>query len=80
MVEELQMCREDFYVRLDLLDKRIKKTNSIVSKCKESNDILLDKIDSYKEQLIRVEKHTVELDADLEETKFKKLDKIIYEK
>jgi hypothetical protein len=46
------MVREDYFVRMDGLDKRINKTKGIVSKCKESNDILLDKIDGYREQLI----------------------------
>jgi hypothetical protein len=62
MVEEVSMTKEDFYTRLATLDKKISKTKSVVSKCKESNDILLDKIDDYREHLLNVEKSTIIID------------------
>lgn len=55
MVEEVGMVKEDFYTRLDLLNTKIKKTNSTVSKCKEQNDILLDRIDEFREHLQYIE-------------------------
>jgi|TARA_B110000285_G_scaffold167493_1_gene187218 hypothetical protein len=69
MVEEMGMVKEDFYTRLALLDKKIKKTNSIVSKCKEQNDILLDRVDEFRDHVMRVESSTMRIDESLDETK-----------
>ena len=55
MVEEMGMTKEDFYTRLDLLNKKIKKTNSTVTKCKEQNDILLDRVDEFREHVLKIE-------------------------
>lgn len=80
MVEEIGMTKEDFYTRLDLLNKKIKKTNSTVTKCKEQNDILLDRVDEFREHILKIESQAIRIDESLDETKQRKLDQKTYDK